>query len=220
MELQLDCEVHIDLAHRERRRADRLLQSHRFDEAISAHQDAITQLEKVLAFAKDPVVNESIQLQIAFHNRQQLIVACRREKQRSLLKRQASVSYCRETGEVIEIAEMALPDQTDQDQDETNTTKMHMLFNQNADLLQQLYRKSKDSKSQNSDCQVIDELRANNTELRKMLGHLASDNCALRRRNRELRDEIEFLRSKLNQVEQPRLVIPELAPLERPDFDA
>lgn len=46
-------EAQIELAHRERRRAFKLLKALRFEEAITAHNEAITHLQKVILFSSN-----------------------------------------------------------------------------------------------------------------------------------------------------------------------
>lgn len=50
-------EAHIDLAHRERRRASKLLKALRFEEALAAHDEAISHLEKVILIPTNKIFN-------------------------------------------------------------------------------------------------------------------------------------------------------------------
>lgn len=226
-------EQHIELAHKQRRRAEKLLKAQRFEDAIEAHKCAIERLQRVLSLAKNKSVRESVELQISFHNRQQLIVAYKQERQRSLLKRQPSMSYTSRT-----TAESDMPVTG-----EEKYLQIQETIDYNDSLLQFLLRKPGDgaskspqvppikestlSKTPKTETQVIEELRMNNCELKKLVESLLAENIQLAKSNTELRQELEVLKGgapKSSPVEDDvspddgDVAMPDLAPLDRPDF--
>lgn len=239
-------ELQIELAHRERRRADRLLKALRFEEAIVAHEEATLHLEKARALSNDPTVQESLQLQIAFHNRQKQVVCYKQELQRNQQTRHTSILYIRNTADTIELAEMALPDCADsvgtstrfkpQDFRESFTKQLHSITDRNDELLLQIYKTiSKSNESINGSTsnllengQVIEELRTNNFEIRRVFDSMAESYDKLQQRNKQLENEVEILRAKLRLLEKAPTSgpddradqsLPELPPLERPTFE-
>ncbi|OQR79345.1 nuclear receptor-binding factor 2-like [Tropilaelaps mercedesae] len=241
-------EAQIDLAHRERRRAYKLLKALHFEEAIAAHEEATSCLEKARSLSNDSVVQESLLLQIAFHARQKQVVRYKQELQRNQHKRHTSISYSRTTADTVELAEMALPDGTStikisaqtrlEDLQEIIAKQLHTIIDRNDELLLQMYRKTLGETGSASSItsittiqeqgQWLEELRANNAEIRRLFEIMAEGGDRIQQRNKQLEREVEILREKLRSLEKVsssstegnvEQSLPDLAPLEIPTFE-
>ncbi|XP_022703816.1 nuclear receptor-binding factor 2-like isoform X3 [Varroa jacobsoni] len=244
-------ELQIELAHRERRRADRLLKALRFEEAIVAHEEATLHLEKVNFIDNSMLVRyRMIQLFKNLSSCKSLftIVKSRwcatNRSYNEISKRGIRRFYT--SADTIELAEMALPDCADsvgtstrfkpQDFRESFTKQLHSITDRNDELLLQIYKTiSKSNESINGSTsnllengQVIEELRTNNFEIRRVFDSMAESYDKLQQRNKQLENEVEILRAKLRLLEKAPTSgpddradqsLPELPPLERPTFE-
>ncbi|KAI1305782.1 Nuclear receptor-binding factor 2 [Halotydeus destructor] len=233
--LDFDHDTPLNKAHRYARQAVDNEKSFKFELALTSHSKAIDYLKQALELSTHEKARESLQAQIAFHEKQSKLVNQRRE----CFKKKAE-EYYRRKGEAQKKKDSLIDANQENpvnpsNEHETNQiyleSEIYRVIEQHDSLLDFLSRdKNSDSsissqsvtasyktgsKMAKSDKMVIEELKINNEQLRALVQQLVSELDKLQKENHQLK--VEVISS--NQAnEQPHFVfnLPELHPLEPP----
>lgn len=210
------------LAHQNDRRAENHVRYKRFDEAVICHQKASELLLQAMKLTTVNKALESLKLQHDYHIKQKDIVRVKKiqfeiqkkiidyRKQKMTLEKKASLNSERKEQD-LQWAIFRTMEEAD--------SLLGMLVMRDDELLETEGSTKSESeviigkKIPKDDCTVIEELRTLNTQLRSLITQLLSQLDASER-------QVETLRARLRAYEDdyPN-PLPELPPLEMPQFD-